>query len=156
MIRGLHHCAIVTEDLERSVAFYCSHFGFERVLESGWERGYARVDAIVGLKDTAARFVMIGNGTDFIEIFHYSSPERAPETRLHQANDPGFAHICFEVDDIDAEYKRLLAVGMHFHTPPPLGSPNGVRSTYGRDPDGNIVELLQIIDANHPFRRKET
>ena len=46
--------------------------------------------------------------------------------------------------DVDAEYQRLTAAGMRFHCPPQdLG---GARTTYGRDPDGNVVQVLWIPD----------
>ena len=48
------------------------------------------------------------------------------------------------VTDIAAEYARLKAAGMVFHCPPQTRS--GLRVTYGRDPDGNVVELLEVTD----------
>ena len=57
--------------------------------------------------------------------------------------DHGITHIAFEVDDLDAEYDRLKAAGMRFHCPPQnLGVS---RVTYGRDPDGNVLELWQSL-----------
>jgi predicted enzyme related to lactoylglutathione lyase len=51
--------------------------------------------------------------------------------------------LCFDVDDVEAEYQRLLAAGVRFHTPPQdFGS---ARATYGRDPDGNVFELQQLM-----------
>ena len=59
-----------------------------------------------------------------------------------------------DVIDIDAEYERLRNNGMTFHGPPPtseeLGS-NHIRAIYARDPDGNIVELQEVIDPGVPF-----
>jgi hypothetical protein len=38
---------------------------------------------------------------------------------------------------------------MRFHCPPQnLG---GARTTYGRDPDGNVVELQEITDPASPM-----
>jgi hypothetical protein len=53
------------------------------------------------------------------------------------------------VVDVDAEYERLKAAGMTFHCPPQGMS--GIRATYGRDPDGNVIELLEIADAKSPM-----
>ena len=36
MIRGIHHTAISTGDLQRSLAFYCDLLGFEKVFEGGF------------------------------------------------------------------------------------------------------------------------
>ena len=53
--------------------------------------------------------------------------------------------------DIDEEHKRLSEAGMRFHCPP-IDAGKGLRATYGRDPDGNVVELLEVLDANGPFK----
>ena len=36
MIRGIHHTAISTGDLQRALAFYRDLLGFETVFEAGW------------------------------------------------------------------------------------------------------------------------
>ena len=63
--------------------------------------------------------------------------------------DQGITHICLQVTDIDAEYARLSAAGMRFHCAPQT-APGLCRATYGRDPDGNIVELIEPDPAG-PF-----
>jgi hypothetical protein len=41
---------------------------------------------------------------------------------------------------------------MRFHCPPiDVGPPRTLRATYGRDPDGNVVELVEVFSAQHPF-----
>ena len=41
---------------------------------------------------------------------------------------------------------------MVFHDlPQDVGSGSGVRTIYGRDPDGNIVEIQEIAAGNHRF-----
>jgi catechol 2,3-dioxygenase-like lactoylglutathione lyase family enzyme len=62
--------------------------------------------------------------------------------------DPGITHLCFDVTDLDQEYERLSEAGMTFHCPP-QDAFAGVRTTYGRDPDGNVVELQEVPGAEH-------
>ena len=43
---------------------------------------------------------------------------------------------------------------MSFHSPPPTRKSSGsnhIRAIYARDPDGNIVELQEILDPTVPF-----
>jgi catechol 2,3-dioxygenase-like lactoylglutathione lyase family enzyme len=82
-----------------------------------------------------------------IEFFQYSSPEPKPIDPGRRVCDHGYTHICFEVQDIDQEFERLRNAGMKFHSPPPKGDPGGLRAIYGRDPDGNVVELMEILPA---------
>ena len=42
---------------------------------------------------------------------------------------------------------------MIFHCPPQEVE-GGIRATYGRDPDGNVVELLEVRDAKNPMALK--
>jgi predicted enzyme related to lactoylglutathione lyase len=72
MIRGIHHTAISTADLERSVRFYRDLLGFEQIFSSGWKRGAEAADKITGLQDSSARLVMLKAGNACIEIFQYS------------------------------------------------------------------------------------
>jgi catechol 2,3-dioxygenase-like lactoylglutathione lyase family enzyme len=153
MIRSLHHTAISTPDLKRAVDFYRDLFGFEVVLEMDWPQGYAGVDLIMGIEGTAAKAVMLRREDSMIEIFEFSSPEVKSQAVDRPVCDHGITHLCFYVEEIEAEYERLSQSGMLFHCPP-QDSGTGIVATYGRDPDGNVIELLEILDEEHPFRLK--
>ncbi len=58
------------------------------------------------------------------------------------------SYICLDVVDIYAEYERLKAAGMYFNNPPQAVL--FLKTTYGCDLDGNIVELQEIL-ADHPI-----
>ena len=142
MLKGFHHAAISTPDLERSVRFYRELFGCTVVREFGWPAGIPEADALTGLQNSAARAVMLKLGTSYLEIFEFSSPKPKAGDPERPACDHGITHICLEVRDSQAEYARLEAAGMRFHAPPQ--AQEGGFVTYGRDPDGNIVELLEF------------
>ena len=78
MIRGVHHTAISTGDLERSLRFYRDLLGFEVAAEFNWPAGVEVADRITGLKDSAARVVMLRAGNAHIELFQYESPPPKP------------------------------------------------------------------------------
>lgn len=144
MIRGIHHTAISTGDLQRALAFYRDLLGFETVFEAGWPTGTEVADNITGLSGSSAQVAMLRAGNTFIELFQYGSPAPGPGDPSRPVCDHGITHICLDVTDVEAEYQRLTAAGMRFHCPPQdLG---GARTTYGRDPDGNVVEIQEIVD----------
>ncbi len=145
MLKGFHHAALSTPDLDRSVAFYRQLFGCEVVREFGWPAGVPAADAVTGLSNSAARAVMLRLGESHLEIFEFSSPAAKPGDPDRPACDHGISHICVEVADCQAEYARLTGAGMHFHCPPQ--PQDGGFVTYGRDPDGNILELLEFGPA---------
>ena len=77
-----------------------------------------------------------------IEIIEFCKLAPGRDSAIRAVDRPGFSHVCFAVDDCKAEYERLRAAGMEFHAPP-LRMPSGARFTYGRDPDNNIVEIVE-------------
>jgi glyoxylase I family protein len=149
MIRGVHHTNISTGDLDRILRFYRDLLGFDVLVEDEWGPGNAGADRIIGLTDTSVRMVMLKAGNTFIEIMEYRHPEGRPNEAARPACDQGLVHLCFDVTDIHTEYERLLANGIAFHCPPELAG--RLYSTYGRDPDGNIFELQELLDADHPM-----
>ncbi len=151
MIRAVHHTAISTGDLERAVAFYRDQLGFAEVTAFGWEQGSESIDRLTGLRGSAARVALLRLENAFVELFEYSAPPPAPGDPARPVCDHGITHLCLEVTDLDAEYERLKAAGMRFHCAPIDAGAVGVRAVYGRDPDGNVVELLEVSDPTSGF-----
>lgn len=154
MIRGIHHVALSTANIDKLAKFYKDAFGFEVVWESAWEAGNQMIDDIVGLKQSSAKQVMLKAGNTHIEVFQYLTPEGAPVDPNRPVCDEGYTHFCVDVTDIDYEYNRLKDLGMTFHCPPPSKEELGegpIRATYGRDPDGNVIEIQEILDKNFAF-----
>jgi catechol 2,3-dioxygenase-like lactoylglutathione lyase family enzyme len=148
-IRGLHHASITTADRDRLVSFYRDLLGFEVFLLTEWKAGNAGADAIYNLKDTAVRMAMLRLNGMFLEIFQFDNPAGKPNDPGRPVCDGGFTHICLNVDDIHGEYARLKDAGVRFHCPPQTAAGLCI-ATYARDPDGNIVELMQP-DPSGPF-----
>lgn len=153
MIRGIHHVAISTANLDRLAAFYVDVLGFRQVMSTKWSSRPV-IDRIIGVDDSAARQIMLQAGNAYLELFEYSSPAGRASHPSPSPADHGYTHFCIDVVDIDAEYRRLSAAGMHFHGPPPATDELGgsaIRAIYGRDPDGNIVELQEVLDPGVSF-----
>ncbi len=150
MIRGVHHVAISTPKLEPMLAFYRDLIGFEEVQRVEWEPGVEQIDRVLGLEGTGARQVMLKLGNLCLEMFEFHSPEPVPMDPGRPVCNHGHTHICLDVTDIETEYRRLLAAGTRFHAPPQdFGN---LRATYGRDPDGNVFELQELLDPADPAR----
>jgi len=145
MFVGIHHTAISTPDLDRSVAFYRDLFGFKVLFDFPWDernRAFAKTHA---LPETAGRVVMLEQGDSRLEIFEYKTPVPAADIPDRRNVDLGICHFCFEVKDIEKEYDRLLAAGMPMQSE--LVSQANIRNCYGRDPDGNLIEIIEYFDT---------
>ena len=144
MIHAIHHTAISTGDIERMIDFYTNLLGFKLISRFEWDQSSEWADAITGLEGSAAHVAMLKLGNAFIEMFEYSSPQPRTAEVDRPVCDHGLTHIALLVTDIEAEHKRLTAAGMRFHCPPIAR----LRAIYGRDPDGNVVELLEVDESS--------
>ena len=142
LIRGIHHTAISTRNLTKSMVFYRDILGFKEVIPFDWDQGNLIADKVTGLKNSSARSVMLKAGNTCIELFEFINPSPKETDVNRRVCDYGISHIALEVDDIDVVYTHLAKSGMKFNCPPQeLG--NGIKVTYGKDPDGNVVELVE-------------
>jgi len=150
MIRGAHHVAISTPDMERALSFYRDLMGFKEVMRGEWPAGIEQVNKVLGLPDSSAKQVMLKGGNLCIELFEFAVPTPTPLKENRPVCDHGHTHLCFDVVDIESEYERLVAGGVKFNTPPQdFGE---VKSTYGRDFDGNVFEIQEIVSPDCSFK----
>ena len=139
-IKRVHHVALSTPDLERLVTFYRDVIGFEVIEEFSWDKGFKEADQVTGLENSAAKAVMLKGGDFHLELFEFRNPEPKPFDPDRSVCDYGLTHFSFEVNDVAAVYQRLKAAGMRFNCSPKKLGDLGT-ATYGRDPDGNVIEL---------------
>lgn len=139
MILGINHIAISTSDFQRALSFYRDVIGMS-VDSQGHIEGEL-CDKVTALKNMRSKVALLTLGNCQIELFEFSSPEPQKADPLQPVCDHGITHICFDVDDIEKEYQRLLQAGVNFHCPPQdFGN---AKATYARDPDGNVFELVE-------------
>jgi catechol 2,3-dioxygenase-like lactoylglutathione lyase family enzyme len=143
MIVGIHHTALSTRDADRLVRFYRELFGFEVEFDFPWDESNQAFEQSHAVGETAGRVVMISNGASRLEIFEYRRPAPRPDIAGRANADLGIAHFGIEVRDIEKEYARLSAAGMKFQSPLVTQTPT-IKMAYGRDPDGNIIELIDF------------
>jgi catechol 2,3-dioxygenase-like lactoylglutathione lyase family enzyme len=142
MIKGLNHVGISVSNLERAVEFYRNAFGMQIVVQSSFEG--ERDEAILGLRGARGRVATVALGHAEIELFEFASPTPKSADPNRPVCDHGISHFCLQVSDLHAEYARLKAAGVAFHCPP-QEFPGVGRATYGRDPDGNVFELIELF-----------
>jgi catechol 2,3-dioxygenase-like lactoylglutathione lyase family enzyme len=145
MIRCIHHVAVHVHDLDRMMRFYREAFGFEVVGEPFSWSDSEFIDGIVDVPGSAARGAMLRAGSCYMELFEYREP-RPNVTQPLQPFDKGYTHFCVDVTEIEREFERLRGLGMTFNQPGPIDVGH-VKSIYGRDPEGNLIEIQQT--ASH-------
>ena len=142
MITGFHHTGVVVRDLPAMVAFYTDVIGLQVLGE---------VDSVAppegnhtGIPNARRKLVFLGfPGDHQIELVHYIDPPAGEGgTDSHQLNA---MHICFVVDDLRSEFKRLRDAGVRFLTEPKFSLVNDreVGVIYGQDPEGNWIVFIE-------------
>lgn len=139
MILGVHHPGIVVPDMELALAFYCGVLGFEVALEAEVPSGVEPLAEAMGLSDSGFKVRKIVKGNSCIELFEFKVVERGDVIR--PANQIGIAHIALASDDIEVDFARLTDAGVKFNCD--LTGDIRDRFAYGRDPFGNILELIE-------------
>ena len=139
MILGVHHPALAVDDLEKALAFYCGALGFEEVMSADLPSGIAPMNQAFGVADAGCKVRMIKKGNSCIELFQFNSPE--PGDPQRPVNRAGITHFALASDDPEADYAHLVEHGVVFNTP--LFGASPARFAYGRDPFGNVIELLE-------------
>ena len=148
MIRGIHHVAVHVHDMDRMIEFYREAFGFEMVGEPFEWSDDEFIDRIVDVPGSAARGAMLRAGTCYLEMFQYSKPAPGSARGLNPF-DKGYTHFCVDVTDIEEEFERLRGLGMTFGQPAPIDVGH-VKTIYGRDPEGNLIEIQVAVCKTSP------
>ena len=152
MIGGIHHIGISSPDIDRLVAFYRDVIGFELVSEAGIPEPNDRVDAMLAMNGVTGRAATMRAGNTYVELIEFITPKGKPHGPDWSLADHGHTHIALIVDDIDAEYERMRAAGMHFFAAPIHQPGRTSAATYGMDPDGNRIEIMEMRDPSIPIR----
>jgi glyoxylase I family protein len=148
MLSGLHHFNLIVADKEKTKAFYHDLLGLEIALETEIEDD--EFSRGVGFPQTKvlATFFKLPGTSGMIETFQYVHPTGRTIPDDAKANDGGWQHLCFQVDDIEKTVRDLETKGIKpLSTPVTIGPTHpvfaGVRFCYFRGPDGEVLEILQ-------------
>lgn len=141
---AIRHTGIVVSDMSRSLPFYRDLLGMEVWLDIVDDSPFlATLTEVPGARLRAVK-LRAPDGVS-IELLQYlSHPQVVPRER--RSCDVGCNHVALQVQDIDALYERLTAAGIRFHAPPAGAPDGGARIAYCRDPEGVVVELVQVED----------
>jgi len=144
-VTGLDHAGLTVADLERSLTFY------EGLLELPLAgialEESAEIAAIFGQPGARVRIAdLMLPGGSILELLQYEHPAEAPVDARH--TQAGTAHIALGVRDLAAVNARLVAAGVDVVSDRPVtlqtgDAWNGVTVLYVRDPDRNVIELIE-------------
>lgn len=144
MVTRFDHITVVVTDVAEAKSFF-AQLGFleqQSVVIAG-----GQFSKYMGIPDIEAEHVTLAlaNATPRVEVqlLRYRHSEPLRDSDISRLNKLGFNHVCFAVEDIEAEVRRLRAAGietrndiMEFHD-------RKLVFLYG--PEGITVELAQWL-----------
>ncbi len=128
MIKQISHLGMAVKDLEEAREFYRSVFGLE-----------SSNPIIVG--DGTIKVSMVEVGNAVIELLQPIGKEGVMAKFLEKRGE-GFHHICYEVDNINAEIASLKSKGIDVLGEPRPGTEGMSVFLHPRGTHGVLVELV--------------
>jgi len=133
MVRKISHIAIAVPNVDDAARFYAEKLGLK----------------LVGREDVSGSKVTVGFipvGETRIELVQPAASD-SPITKFLETRGPGLQHICFEVDDVAAELRRLDAAGVPLIDKVPHPGAHGtmVGFIHPSAAGGVLVELSQQL-----------
>lgn len=126
-IQSIHHVAIITDDYEKSKAFYTEILGFEIVQEVYREaRKSYKLDLAI-------------KGKYQIELFSF--PEY--KERASQPEAKGLRHLAFAVSDVESSIAFLRSKNVDVQDVR-IDEYSGRKFTFFYDPNGQPLELYEV------------
>jgi len=142
-ITGTNHTSFTVSDLERTLALFRDGLGFEVTSKAPRDpKLSAQITGVAGAKLLIAFVRAPGHS---IELIEYQAPAERGRV-VSRPCDAGFAHIAFNVDDVDAVLAAVRPYGVKPIAAPVAidqGPNKGRRVVYTRDPDGITIEFIE-------------
>jgi len=142
MLKHFDHLTIVVRDLERAKAFF-GVLGFKEaksVVIAG--EPFASYMGVAGIEADHITLVLenVAPRTE-IQLLHYRRPQALPDPHIRDLHKIGMNHICFAVDDVEAEVAKLKASG--FKTRNEIMDFHSRKLVFMDGPEGVTVELAE-------------
>ena len=126
-IRAIHHVSLLVSDTGRALTFYRDLLGLE-------------VDGSRPEMDYPGAWLLMDNAQ--IHLLELPDVLRGTERPEHGGRD---RHVALSVADMDVLMAALEAAGVAYTL-----SRSGRRALFCRDPDGNAIELVEILSSSKP------
>lgn len=139
------HTNIVARNWRELADFYrqvfgCSEVPPERACSEEWVERCTDIPG-AGIRGVHLRLPGYGEDGPTLEIFQYNKALDRLKTAI---NRPGFAHIAFEVENVEAARDEVIAAGgkcVGELVTVDITDAGKITFIYMTDPEGNIIEL---------------
>lgn len=144
MITNFDHCTIVVHDIEKTKEFFALlefQEDFSAVISGDKFSAYMGVNGIEAEHVT----LVLANSSprQEIQLLKYHKPVPADDPNIARIDKVGYNHLCFAVDNIELEVKRLKGKGVRFLNE--IMEFRGRKLTFFSGPEGITLELSERL-----------
>ncbi len=137
-----HHTAVSVKDFEKAKHFFINVIGMR--LENEWKnRNEKELSDVVGLKDVKAHIAILELNDYRLELFEYLNPP-VTDCAIKQ-NNVGLTHICFQVNNVNEVYRKLIDAGYKAISPPISLRGGKSKPFYMYGPENIVIEFIQLF-----------
>jgi lactoylglutathione lyase len=129
MIKKIEHVALIVKDMDQSLDFYTTVFGYK------------------------LRFRGENPRRELAFLYHDNQPGMEIELIRDLVPADTYAtqgivnHLAFTVDDVQAVMESLAGKGISFHTSEPITAPDGAKVVFFYGPNQELLQLVQPASA---------
>lgn len=159
------HININVSNLDRSIEFY-EKLGFEMFIPGIPYLGLKTDPGSIAMPEASARalglpaetsgracIMQLDNGFPKIDLTEFADPTSGEAQRKPLANaDLGLVRLCLVSRDLQEDHARLRSAGVDFVSAPQPGKDGLADVATCIDPDGTLIELIQVYLEKWPAR----
>ncbi|GHV24565.1 hypothetical protein AGMMS4952_00410 [Spirochaetia bacterium] len=135
------HIGMNVSDMEKCIPFYRDILGLKQVADIRMCNDF--LTTVQG-KKVDYRIVKFESPGGFIVELHKDFLQDISLPKENRLQDTGLRHYAYEVDDVDKFYDRVRSFHCETINPPCTSDDGSMRLFFVRDPELNLVEIMQI------------
>lgn len=145
MILATRHVGINVQDMDRMLHFWRDVMGLKVELEV-WNEGEF-IDKLQALEGVKVHIIKLAapDGSLIELLMDITHPTPLPDPARNRLCDRGIRHVAFTVADVDESYQILAAAGCEVLGEPIVSPDNYAKVFFCRDPEGNLLEIVQVL-----------
>ena len=126
-------------------------FNYVRLLVDNYRGSFRFYRDVMGMKvlhgDVDSQYAEFEAAGVRLALFQHARMAEALGVPEAQGEGRGHVALVFAVDDVDAAHRELESKGVRFTLAPRTHEDWRVRTAHFHDPDGNVIEINQRIEA---------
>ena len=138
-----NHTSLTVSDLDRTCGFFVDALGFKLISHA--PHGQVVIHNIIDVDGANIEVAYVEGPGHLLKLIQYLAPAKHDKV-VAQPCDTGFAHLAFDVTNVDAAIAASQVYGFRPINPPtPIdkGPNTGSRVVNLRDPDGVTIEYIE-------------